>query len=147
VRERLYRSRSERMFLGVAGGLAEWFGVDPAFVRVAFVLLALPGGIGIVLYLAMAIIVPERPDGVPVVPGLGAQAGQPSPGGTAGAAGRRPEGRGAMVFGIVLVIAGAWFLVREFVPFLDIDRFWPAILVGIGIVLIVGALRRSGGGT
>ena len=47
MRERLYRSRTERMFLGVAGGLAEWFDVDPAFVRIAFVLLTVPGGIGV----------------------------------------------------------------------------------------------------
>jgi phage shock protein C len=64
VPRRLYRSRSERMLAGVAGGLAEYFGVDPTLVRLAFVLLALPGGApGILPYLVLAIVVPEEPLG------------------------------------------------------------------------------------
>ena len=145
MRERLYRSRTERMFLGVAGGLAEWFDVDPAFVRIAFVLLTVPGGVGVILYIAMAIIVPERPIGAPVVPGAGQNAGQPIPEGQAPGGGvqRKSDGRGAMVFGVILVIAGAWFLVKQYLPDLDLDYFWPALLVVVGVVLIVGSLRRG----
>ncbi len=58
---RLYRSNTEKMLFGVAGGLAEYFEIDPTVVRVLFVLAALLNGVGIVLYLALAIIMPKRP--------------------------------------------------------------------------------------
>lgn len=56
---RLYRSETDRMIAGVSGGLGEFFGVDPTLVRVAFLVLALMGGAGIPIYLAMWIIVPN----------------------------------------------------------------------------------------
>jgi phage shock protein C len=59
---RLYRSRTDRMVAGVAGGLAEYLGVDPLLVRLGFVLLGLvSAGIAIVLYIILAVLVPERP--------------------------------------------------------------------------------------
>ena len=54
---RLYRSRDERMVAGVAGGIAEYFNIDPTLVRLAFVALTLVGG-GIGL---LAIIMPLEP--------------------------------------------------------------------------------------
>jgi phage shock protein C len=58
--KRLYRSRTNRQLLGVCGGLAEYFGVDPTLVRVLFVLFALAGGPGLILYIILALIVPEE---------------------------------------------------------------------------------------
>ena len=59
--EKLYRSRTNRQVAGVCAGLGQRFNVDPTLIRVLFVLLALFGGAGIVLYVAMWIIVPEEP--------------------------------------------------------------------------------------
>jgi signal transduction histidine kinase len=56
-----YRSRSERMLSGVAGGLAESAGLSPIYVRAAFVSLSLAGGVGIVLYAILALVVPDTP--------------------------------------------------------------------------------------
>ena len=146
MRERLYRSRTERMFLGVAGGLAEWFDLDPSFVRVAFVLVTLAGGAGVLIYIALAIIVPERPEGVPIRPGVGTTAAAET-GGDIGSAvprtRRRDDGRGAVLFGAILIIAGAWFLLQQLIPALDLDRWWPAILIAVGLILLVGAMRRN----
>ena len=143
MRERLYRSRDERLFLGVAGGLAEWFDVDPSIVRLAFVLFSLAGGAGVVVYIAMAIFVPERPAGVPIRPGV-ALTGEPPPESSAGARPRRrDDGRGALVFGVLLVAVGAWFLLRRAIPGLDLDNWWPVLLIGIGLVLLLGAARGS----
>ena len=58
---KLYRSRTNRKVAGVCGGLAEYFNLDPTLIRVLFVALAVLGGSGIVLYLAMWIIVPRQP--------------------------------------------------------------------------------------
>ena len=58
---RLYRSQSEKMFAGVCGGLGEYFGIDPTLVRLFFVLLALLGGHGVLVYLILWLIVPVRP--------------------------------------------------------------------------------------
>ena len=92
MNDRLYRSRNERMFAGVAGGVAERFDLDPSLVRVLwFVLMFLSGGIFLLLYIAMALVVPEAPDGVDrwaawgapgtpgpgAVPGWGSAAGSP----------------------------------------------------------------------
>ncbi|MDD4859210.1 MAG: PspC domain-containing protein [Dehalococcoidales bacterium] len=58
--KRLYRSRSDRIIWGVCGGLAEYFKIDPTIVRLVFVLLALANGVGIVIYLVMAVVVPLK---------------------------------------------------------------------------------------
>jgi len=62
MEKKLYRSRSERVVAGVAGGLAQYFEIDPTLVRAAVVLLGLVthGGI-LIAYLIMAVVVPEEP--------------------------------------------------------------------------------------
>ncbi len=58
----LTRSTSDRMIAGVCAGLGEYLGIDPTIVRLLTVLAFFTGFHGIVLvYLVMAIIVPERP--------------------------------------------------------------------------------------
>ena len=58
--KRLYRSRSNRVIAGVAGGLGETFNVDPVIVRLVFVVLGLMNGFGVLLYLAMWLLVPNE---------------------------------------------------------------------------------------
>jgi len=59
--KRLYRSRRERMIAGVCGGIGEYVGLDPTLVRLLFVLLAITGGSGLLVYLIMMVIIPEEP--------------------------------------------------------------------------------------
>jgi len=54
-------SRTERKIAGVCGGLGEWLDVDPVFLRVAFVLLALVGGLGIAAYILLWLFLPRAP--------------------------------------------------------------------------------------
>ena len=65
--KRLYRSRSDRRIAGVCGGLAEYFGIDPALVRIVFVILALTG-VGLITYAIFWIAVPSSPRGAPAHP-------------------------------------------------------------------------------
>jgi len=60
---KLYRSRTDRKLAGVCGGLAQYFNAEPTLIRVLFVVLALLGGPGLVIYLVLWIIVPEEPQG------------------------------------------------------------------------------------
>lgn len=57
----LRRSKSDRMLFGVCGGLGKYFGVDPVWFRLGFVLTALPGGVpGLVLYFIFFLVMPEE---------------------------------------------------------------------------------------
>jgi phage shock protein C len=56
---KLYRSQTQRMLAGVCGGLAEYFNIDATVLRVLFLILAVFGGSGIVIYLVMWIVVPD----------------------------------------------------------------------------------------
>ena len=57
---RLYRSENEKMIGGVAGGVADFAGVDPTLVRVIFVALTVFGGSGLLIYLVMWVLVPKQ---------------------------------------------------------------------------------------
>ena len=59
--KRLYRSRHERMVAGVAGGLGEYFNIDPTLIRLLFVILTFLGGPGLLAYIIFWIVVPEEP--------------------------------------------------------------------------------------
>jgi phage shock protein C len=56
----LRRSVRDRMLTGVAGGVAEYMGIDPTIVRIGFAILTLVGGAGIPLYLAAFLLIPEE---------------------------------------------------------------------------------------
>jgi phage shock protein C len=164
VRERLYRSRDDRMLFGVAGGIAEWMDLDPAIVRLVWALLILAGGVGLLLYIIAAIVIPEAPyvsgparaaDGT-----MDATAAAAGTGGAAAAAtsapqtrwearqarraARRSNGNAGMIFGLILVVLGAWFLIDRYIPNIDTSWFMPGALIVIGLVLVVGAMARSG---
>lgn len=194
--DRLYRSRSDRMLAGVAGGLAEIWDADPSLVRIIWALLVIfTGGIALLVYIVMAIVVPEEDDVYPgeaaafaVTPPADATAvtptapvidpvtGQPAPvpppaPGALWAASpadsrrhARAEARAqrraartargetgsgitpAIVGGIVLVLLGFFFLAREWLPAFDFDWFWPALLILLGVLLLVGAVGRRPSG-
>jgi len=59
---RVYRSKKNRVLAGICGGIAEYFDVDPVFVRLLLVLLVLMGFAGIILYLVAWLIIPENPN-------------------------------------------------------------------------------------
>jgi phage shock protein PspC (stress-responsive transcriptional regulator) len=63
---RIYRSTHDRMIEGVCGGIAEYLHVDSTVVRLIYVVLALGTGLwsGIVIYVALAVIIPTEPAGV-----------------------------------------------------------------------------------
>ena len=58
--KRLYRSKTDRMICGVCGGIANYFNIDPTLVRLAFVLIAMGAGSGILAYIIAAIIIPDE---------------------------------------------------------------------------------------
>lgn len=59
MKARLTRSRKDRIIFGVCGGLAEYFGVDAVIIRLAFVIFTIIEWPGILLYIILAIIIPE----------------------------------------------------------------------------------------
>jgi phage shock protein PspC (stress-responsive transcriptional regulator) len=123
MRKILYRSRTDRWVAGVCGGLGEYFSVDANAIRLAFVILALWQGVGLVLYLLMAIILPDEP-----VRELAVEPGLPAP------PGDEAERRGRML-GAILVVGGAYLLVRS------VDLFTTlAAERGAGVLLILGGL-------
>jgi phage shock protein C len=62
LHNRLYRSRSERMVAGVAGGIADYADVDPTIVRLIWIAALLTTGpLALLLYLLCAIVIPREP--------------------------------------------------------------------------------------
>ncbi len=162
--DRLYRSVGDRMLTGVAGGVAERLDADPAIIRVVWALLiVLTGGLALIAYIVMAIVVPEDPGleptgptGSPIPPmdpgdpdartAAFAATAAPAPETGAGVMRRerrrrrraaRGEDRGPLIGGLILILIGAFFLFRQFVPAIDLGSWWPLILVGIGLILVV----------
>jgi len=66
MQRRLYRSQHDRPLTGVAGGMADYFQVDPTIMRLLWVLLAIfTGGVAILAYVVMAVVVPAAPAPAP----------------------------------------------------------------------------------
>lgn len=60
----LYRSRKNKVFAGVIGGLGEYFGVDPVLVRLIWLLVLLGTGVipGLIVYVVAMVVVPKHPE-------------------------------------------------------------------------------------
>lgn len=124
VGRRLFRSNTDRIVAGVAGGLGEYFAVDPVWFRIAFVVLTIGGGAGLLIYLVMWIVV------------------QPAPGDYVRSSSSPGRHGGAVVVGIALIVVGAIALVNTIAPSLG-QYFWPVALVLGGLALVMGGVNRD----
>jgi phage shock protein C len=124
--KRLARSRTDRVFGGVCGGVAEYLGWDSVVVRVVYVALTILSlGIGgMILYAFAWLLMPQAEPGV----GLPPEAVQP----------RRSSTR--IIVGALLVVAGMLALMALFLPTFLTWTGWrftaPALLVILGLLLI-----------
>ncbi len=60
TRKALRRSRDNRIWLGICGGLGEFFGINPIWFRIGFLIAAIPGGLpGLLLYLILWLVMPK----------------------------------------------------------------------------------------
>ena len=71
--KRLYRLKDGRVVAGVCAGLAANVGIDVTLIRLGFALLTVFGGLGVVLYLGLWIVVPDETDGVSIAESLAGQ--------------------------------------------------------------------------
>jgi phage shock protein C len=123
---RLHKSRADRMLDGVCGGVAEYFGLDSTLVRLAWVLLILVGGMGVLLYIVAMIIMPvDR--GEASVPPVAVRE------------------RNSKFWGILLVVVGTiWFLGNLGLPLwhhwwgLAWDVMLPVLLILAGVAFLFG---------
>ena len=56
--KKLKKSGKNRIMAGVCGGVAEYFKIDPTIVRLILVIVALLKGVGVLLYVIAAIVMP-----------------------------------------------------------------------------------------
>lgn len=141
--KKLYRSRKWRVFGGVAGGLAEYFGLDPILMRVIFVIITLINGIGIYLYIILWIIIPEVP--FEIAYKVNPEDRSEKPEGSEpdlSFAEPKQEGKGRIIIGTILIIIGALFFFEKIIPSFNFEDFFPAILVIIGLSLIWNSTRK-----
>lgn len=164
---RLYRSRRDRVILGVAGGLADYFDIDVAIVRLIWVLLTFTAGPGALLvYLVAGLIVPEQPllprtnivNDVPVSSASGSDidreleelaraSGNPAGAGTSSAdrtIPQRHDSRSNMILGLILAAVGILLLARNMFSWLDLQRFWPVLIIVAGGLVIWRSLEHNG---
>ena len=137
MNRRLYRCRENRVIAGVASGVAEFLGLDPTLVRVLWFLSIFFGGVSLLLYIGLAIIVPLEP--LPAGAAATTEAVERHRHGAGGG------GRWVTFFGIALILLGGLALLNAVVPAIATARFvGPLFFIGIGAVLVFGAMRRDG---
>jgi phage shock protein PspC (stress-responsive transcriptional regulator) len=156
MNRRLYRCTHDRKIAGVASGVAEYFELDPTLVRILWFVSIFFGGLGLLLYIGMAIIVPNEPFApAPVGPATVGADGEPAPGAPVAEsviqydghrhATRGGDGRWTTFLGFGLILFGAIALLDAFLPAWD-DAYRylvPAFIIGIGVLLVANALRRA----
>lgn len=117
----LRRARDDRVIGGVCGGLGRYLGVDPVLLRIAFVILAVAGGGGLLLYVIAWILIPEQREGEDL--------------GTI-----RPSSVDStrLVVGGALIAVGTILLLNLSIPRLG-RYFWPLALIAVGVAVVIQA--------
>ena len=145
---RLERSTTNKVIAGVCGGIAEYLQVDPTLVRVVFVITAVfTAGLAVLAYIVLVLLMPLPGQPAP----FSTQAGTstttvdtavaetaPAPPTPAATERRRAA------FGYFMIAIGVLFLLGNLGAFRIIrwDFIWPAVLIGLGVLLLAQRARR-----
>jgi phage shock protein PspC (stress-responsive transcriptional regulator) len=158
--KRFYRNPVNKVIAGVCTGLGDYFDLDPILIRLIFIILAFIGGGGVLLYIILWIVTPEKPKDMNQTQnsstmenqqtnysGSQSSANNPSSGNPGDPARHDRHKRGNLIGGLVLITLGALFLADEFLPNVNFGDLWPVILIVIGIGLLINVVsgKRTNG--
>lgn len=126
--KKLFRSFDNNIIAGVCGGLAEYFQIDGSLVRIIFILLAIGGGSGLLIYLILWLVIPketEKEKEKSMTKEISARQD------------KKIKGKKINILGVVLILVGLVALWNQIFPkMIDWDMFWPITFVFVGILLI-----------
>ena len=134
---KLSRNPMNRVIGGVCSGLADFFGLDVALVRIAFVIAFLFASFGFWLYIILWIVLPEGQRTIDNGQQPTANSQQPT------ANSQAPESKVKSVLaGSFVILIGLLFLINNFIPINWVWKLWPLILVAIGVVMIITSSKK-----
>lgn len=141
---RLERSRTNRVIAGVCGGLGDYLDIDATFVRVAMVVLTFVGGVGILVYIVLLVLMPLPGESPMFGPSTGAAAPSDTAATTPAVVDPESAERRRYAVGILLVAVGAIFFLGNLGLFrgLDWKYIWPLVIIALGVFLIAQRTRR-----
>lgn len=146
----LIRPKEGRMLFGVCAGLANYFDIDPIWVRLVFVVLTVWGGAGVLIYIVCILIIPEdksatkkddsgkdKKDDSKIHERVEAVASE-----VKSNFGKNDfRMRGEQIFGLIVLFLGLAFLVQNFFSWFNFAKFWPLALIILGIIILAGGTR------
>jgi phage shock protein PspC (stress-responsive transcriptional regulator) len=149
--KKLYRSRTDKMIGGVAGGLANYLNIDSTIARVLFVISVFLGGGGILAYIILWIVIPEEPFVFPHSDNLNSESQKDStnPGSSESKQNYHTQNINSdgsietakdnkkILGGSILIIIGTLFLLDNVLPRFDAGDYWSVILIIIGVAIII----------
>lgn len=158
---KLYRSRTDRKLAGICGGLGAHFGMDPVIIRIIFIVLTLFGGSGLLLYIIMALVVPDEPgDGyyekkndrreerfeqfAEEIKENAESFGRDVKDQFEYYQDKSEVGRWVLaVIGVLLIGAGIIRLLSNFLPLFSPKIYFPAFLIVIGLIILLTSFRNT----
>lgn len=149
MEKRLYRSYTDKMLGGVCGGLGEYFDIDPVIIRVLFIVAVIFGGGGILAYIILWIVIPQKPFTIPKFNQESSNETNPNTEQSTNdnsfrnfVIEKRRMNKNTLA-GIILIFFGVLFLLDNFLPRFSFHDLWPLILIGIGFALILNARNNN----
>lgn len=114
----LYRSSEHKIIGGVSYGMGEYFKLDPTLIRILFILLTFFGGVGIILYLVLWVVLPDKDNSEQE---------------------RLVEPNNRSWWGVLVIVLGFLFLFNSLgiLESFNLDRFWPVILIIFGFLILL----------
>jgi len=109
---------------GVAGGMAHYMNLDPAWIRIAWLALLVLGP-GLIFYIIAWIAIPEADAGTDAQPARAPQDGD----------------SGKLIVGGLLILVGGSLLANQFVPWMR-DLVVPAALIAVGTGVIIYSVKK-----
>lgn len=149
MKNRLYRSEANRILGGVCGGLGEFLGINPIFIRIFFIIWTVLGEFSILIYFILWVVVPTK---------TASDSGEKFSSDELGARIRlvgseireivhQPSPQLITFAGIGLIAWGVYYLLRRFgFPWVAWDYtgyLWPALLIIAGVFILVRATSRK----
>lgn len=138
--DKKFARSKDRKIAGVCGGIAEYLNIDPVIVRAVFLCLLFFGGSGFIIYLILLVVMPEQDPNytgyVEVNEEEEKKTENTEPENIMNEIPKKALNTGSLIFGLLLILAGVFFFLRNFFPFFRFEYWFPLVLIVVGILLI-----------